>query len=171
MSPQQHHIHQHHTLAGRDIRLAAVVIEILLAVMGGALFAYLGMFILEDKDAGKTIGGAFVVVFAIVQIVLMVNRSQTIGKYLLNIQVINNKTGKRVGFWRYAILRTFIGETLVIGVIPIIGWVFQPLYSLADSLFIFRKDRRTLHDLIGGTSVINLSTGQKRKSFFDFSKI
>lgn len=168
---QHHHIHQYHTLADRKIRLATVLLEIIIAIAGGGIFAYLGMYLFRDKNAGQTIGGAFVVIFAIVQIILMVNRSQTLGKYIFNIQVINNKTGKRVGFWRYAILRTFIGETLVIGAIPIIGWVFQPLYFIADSLFIFRKDRRTLHDLIGGTSVINLPAEQRNKSFFSFSKI
>jgi len=30
-----------------------------------------------------------------------------------------------------------------------------PLYSVVDALFIFRNDRRCIHDLVAGTVVVN----------------
>ena len=33
-------------------------------------------------------------------------------------------------------------------------WVIGPILSLANPLFIFREDRRCLHDLLAGTKVV-----------------
>jgi hypothetical protein len=41
----------------------------------------------------------------------------------------------------------------VIGNLPCIGF----FYALADILFIFRDDRRCIHDLIASTTVIDIS--------------
>jgi uncharacterized RDD family membrane protein YckC len=38
----------------------------------------------------------------------------------------------------------------IIGAVPMFGG----LYSIADVLFIFGKDRRCLHDLLAGTRVV-----------------
>ncbi len=41
----------------------------------------------------------------------------------------------------------------MIGMVPYVGGI----YGLIDSLFIFREDRRCVHDLIAGTKVVDIS--------------
>ena len=91
--------------------------------------------------------------------------------FLMDIQIINTKINKRIGFWRNGIMREFIGKTLVIGAIPLLNITFQPLYFVIDHLFIFKKDRRTLHDMIAGTCVIRLSNEYSRKSILDWKRL
>jgi len=102
---------------------------------------------------------------------LMINRSQTPGKFLLNIQVFDLKKNKRIGFIKFWILREVIGKMTIIEVIPFLGPILKFIYVLFDSPFIFTKNHRTIHDRIAGTIVINLPEDQKRKSFFDFKKL
>jgi len=85
------------------------------------------------------------------QIYLLVTRSQTIGKYLVNTQIVDRQSGEPAGFLKAFVVRGFVSG--LIGAIPLIG-VF---YSIADILFIFRADRRCLHDLIASTSVVDIS--------------
>lgn len=101
----------------------------------------------------------------------MLERSQTIGQYFFNIQVFDIKNNKRVGFWHYMFIRDFIGRTLIIGAVPLVGLIFMPFYFLVDHLFIFKKDRRAVHDLIAGTRVIKLPLEQQRKKLIDFTRI
>ena len=178
-------------LASKLRRLAAFLID-------GAFFSVAIPVQLEKKEllaAGlseqaastvTTIAIVFILILVGLNAFLIIRRSQTIGKFLLNIQVINKKTQQRTGFWRYFLLRTLIGQNLglLLGILlPIILFAFFPdllfwgmlmligqlAYPLIDSLFIFRKDQRTLHDLIAGTSVINLPPNEKRKTCFDWS--
>lgn len=152
-------------------RIFGQLLEFALFFAPAALLGWLGMLSFGSEDGGKFFIGIYVIVFVIMQIRLVLERSQTLGQYFFNIQVFDIKKNKRVGFWRYMFIRDFIGKTLVIGAIPVINLVFMPIYSLIDHLFIFRKDRRTVHDLIGGTRVIKLPLEQQRKQLFDFTRI
>lgn len=173
MQDTSHHEH----LATRGERLLAVVLEIVIFVGVGFGFMWIGNFVFKQGWVGRTsefgdlLGGAVIIGLVVIQIVLMVKRSQTVGKYFLDLQVVRVDNEKRIGFWKYSIIRTFIGETLIVGALPIFNFIFQPIYSVVDVMFIFRKDRRTLHDLIAGTKVIHLAPEKRAKSFFDFSKL
>ena len=72
---------------------------------------------------------------------------QTWGKKLLKLKIVN-LDGSQPDFLRLVGLR--YGSTQLISLVPFVGG----LYGLVDSLFIFREDRRCLHDLIAGTRVV-----------------
>ncbi|WP_088042720.1 RDD family protein [Bacillus sp. EAC] len=74
---------------------------------------------------------------------------QTIGKRILKIQVVKD-SNDRVDI-KTITLRSFY----LIGVLnlPTITVVFSVI-SIIDILFIFRKDKKTLHDLIAKTKVV-----------------
>ena len=82
-----------------------------------------------------------------IQIYLMANSSQSIGKYLLKMQVIDFNTHQRSSFVQICLLRSVIGVFLLSQV---------PFYGLIDACFIFREDYRCLHDLIGNSIVIDI---------------
>jgi uncharacterized RDD family membrane protein YckC len=56
--------------------------------------------------------------------------------------------GSRISFGTGVFLRNWISK--LIGSVPYLGTVFH----LADCLFIFREDRRCIHDHIAGTRVV-----------------
>jgi uncharacterized RDD family membrane protein YckC len=93
---------------------------------------------------------AGVAVWLAVHGVFLARSAQTVGKKALGIQIVMAHDGKpapfsRLVFWRFL-------PTMLVAQIPGLG----PILSCADILFIFRKDRRCLHDHIAGTRVIAL---------------
>lgn len=82
--------------------------------------------------------------FIIAQFVWLARRGQTAGKILLGIRIVDRESGRNAGFVRNVLLRFLLNR--VISLIP--G------YLIVDGLFIFRKDRRCLHDMLAGTVVV-----------------
>lgn len=76
--------------------------------------------------------------------------AQTIGKKALGIQIVNASDGKPAAFGTI-VLRRLLPVTAV-AQIPYVGSVV----AIVNVLFIFRKDRRCVHDHIAGTRVVNL---------------
>jgi uncharacterized RDD family membrane protein YckC len=87
----------------------------------------------------------------ILQVVLLVTRSQTLGKYFVNTQVVDFETGTPAGFLSCGVLRVFVNG-LIAG-LPCIGLI----YFIVDSFYVLREDRRCIHDLIANTPVIDLT--------------
>lgn len=83
-------------------------------------------------------------VIPIIQIVLLTNYGQTIGKIIFNIRIVSVRTGQNAGIVRNWVLRRWVNTLL---------WVL-PGYMLVDILFVFRTDRRCIHDLFSGTRVV-----------------
>ncbi len=144
-------------LAGRGQRFVAAMIDgvISLAIMIPVMIM-LGMFQYVEKGLeppfslmllSTTIGFA---VFVALHYMLLVKNGQTIGKRLLKIRIADLEGNKpAVGtilFKRYLPISA-------VGLIPVIGQILP----LIDLLFIFRKDRRCVHDLIAGTQVLRIS--------------
>lgn len=75
---------------------------------------------------------------------------QTLGKRFLGLAIVT-MDGQRPSF-SHLILNRYLPQWIV-GLVPMIG----PLLSMIDVLFIFRDDKRCVHDLIAGTKVINLN--------------
>lgn len=90
----------------------------------------------------------FLGLYVVVQITLLCARSQSIGKLLLGMRIIDVQTGEPAGPLRAFVLRGLL--IALIEFIPLLGLLFW----IVDSCFIFREDRRCLHDLIAGTSVV-----------------
>ena len=89
------------------------------------------------------------VVFLVLQSYLLATRGQTIGKALLKIRIVRTD-GQRASALRIIGLRYSWG--LVFNLWPPASMV----YSLIDTLMIFRRSRRCLHDAIADTTVVNV---------------
>lgn len=90
---------------------------------------------------------------ALVHIVLLSLRGQTLGKLAVGIRIVRVDEAP-AGFVHAVLLRAFVPAAIqfVLGMVP-----FLPLgiaFWLADILCIFREDRRCLHDMIAGTKVV-----------------
>jgi uncharacterized RDD family membrane protein YckC len=84
---------------------------------------------------------------AIYQWVLISKTGQSLGKKWTGIR-IEMLNGQRVTFGTGVALRNWVPK--VMGAVPYLGMIFH----LVDCLFIFREDRRCLHDHIAGTRVV-----------------
>mgnify|MGYP000983087137 CR=1 FL=1 len=80
---------------------------------------------------------------------LLVKHGQTIGKKLAQTRIIRVSDGTIPPLSTLFGLRVF--PISLASQIPIVGSILM----LADCLFIFRTDKRCLHDLIAGTKVVN----------------
>jgi uncharacterized RDD family membrane protein YckC len=87
---------------------------------------------------------------AVIQITLLCVRSQSVGKLLLRLQIVDIQNEQPGGPVRAFLLRAFIPT--IIEFIPFLGFGFW----MVDTLFIFREDRRCIHDLMAGTRVVKL---------------
>jgi len=145
-------------LAGRWLRLGAALLDSIIGTMfaapGMAMLIMAGVFATPDTPnpalmlAGfVTIGAALLVLLGI-QIYLLVTRGQTLGKKFLGIKIVCFEDDTNPGFVKVFLLRMLVNG--LIGAVPFLGLI----YSLTDILFIFREDRRCIHDLIAGTKVV-----------------
>ena len=137
-------------LAKKISRIYAVLIDSLI----GILTMIPGVVLL--KYANENVGIWCLVLsylaLMIAQTYYLVKVGQSLGKKVIGIKIVRTDDEKVPGFAKVIILRSFIPG--LIGAIPYAGWVFV----LVDYLFIFRDDRRCLHDLLAQTRVVNVST-------------
>lgn len=118
-------------LAGRGDRfLTAIVDRVIYLVPYILIFAF-----------DPVIGGLLLLAVFVYQIVLLTKDGQTVGKKARGIRIVRMQTGANGGFVTNVLLRLIVNGLL--GLIP--------LYGLVDILFIFRSDRRCIHDMIAGT--------------------
>lgn len=143
-------------LAGRGTRLGAAIIDSLIGLIFTIPFIIfagptLGYSFGQQTQPGLTyiivssIYGFFI--FTLIHGYFLQRNGQTIGKKLLGIKIVM-KTDTPASLGRILGLR-YLPISLV-PIIPVIG-MFIPLL---DILFIFRKDRRCLHDFVASTRVI-----------------
>jgi uncharacterized RDD family membrane protein YckC len=78
------------------------------------------------------------------QVFLLATRGQTLGKKWMGIKVVRTDGGPASA--GSLIVMRFVVAQGILGAIPV--------YGLIDVLFIFRDDRRCVHDLIAGTKVV-----------------
>jgi len=100
--------------------------------------------------AGLMVTLAALIALAAVQLWMVVTSGQTIGKRVLDLRIVTFQDEANPGFVKVFLLRAVLPA--LIGAIPLIGVPF----ALTDYCFIFRPDRRCLHDLIAGTKVIKV---------------
>jgi uncharacterized RDD family membrane protein YckC len=161
-----------HVLAGRGRRLLAVLINtamfvalpfgLALAIDGetfstgsSGVDAETGRLAEQGSGSGTLGIGVLVacwLVFGIASGIMVAKNGQSIGKAAVGIRVVRTD-GSRAGFWRIAGLRWFV-MVLASGLVSLIG--------LVDTLFIFRRDRRCLHDLIADTMVVMDAPARRR---------
>jgi uncharacterized RDD family membrane protein YckC len=85
--------------------------------------------------------------FFLVNGYLLMRYGQTVGKRFISIRICESGTFAVPQFWR--LLVRIMAPPLVSLIVPLGG-----LLTLADDLFIFRPDRRCIHDLVVGTRVV-----------------
>lgn len=144
-------------LASRGQRFGAAFVDGLLAIAWSVPLMYaFGIF--EYQNQGEEppfstmllFGALGFLIFTLIHGYLLHKNGQTIGKKLLSIRItdLNDNVpplSKLLG-WRYLPIS-------VVSLIPVVG-TFLPL---VDALFVFRSDRRCIHDLIAGTKVVQVA--------------
>lgn len=140
-------------LAGRGTRLGAILLDnlfALLALVPGGV-AFVGA---ADSYGNDGMGAAlFLLVagllgFLGIQIYLLVQNGQTIGKRTVGIRIVDYNDGTLLGAGRILGMRGVLPG--VIASIPYVGWIF----ALADALFIFGEERRCIHDYMAQSKVV-----------------
>ncbi|OGS36252.1 MAG: hypothetical protein A2506_04530 [Elusimicrobia bacterium RIFOXYD12_FULL_66_9] len=132
-------------LATRTQRLLAQIVDMGSMLTLAALIMYVSG--IAPKPAALVFAVALVALL-LTQVYLLWKRGQTLGKIAMGIRIVRIDTNENGGFVTNVLLRTFLNS--LITSIPILG----PLYGLADAAFIFRADRRCLHDYIAKTLVV-----------------
>ncbi len=153
-------------LASRSIRLGAWLVDAFLVSIFAvpvymlvyiALAGVLGLAILSPSEAfvlGEITGTITVFgTYALLNGYFLVKRGQTLGKMLLRIRIVDAESKEIVSFWRVFVLRWLVW--IIIALLPILSVV-----ALLDPFFIFRKQRRCLHDYLAGTIVVNNTVGK-----------
>ena len=92
------------------------------------------------------------IVLMVWQIYLLATRSQTVGKYLMKTQLLDINTGQPAG-----LVNTLLLRSIVNGIICGLPFGIGGIYSIVDICFIFREDRRCVHDLLASTVVVDIS--------------
>ena len=149
-------------LAGRGRRLGAYIIDTIIAGIVLVAVAYfnpgpLGITMLDIvrdpmTQQMSTAGSiAFVIIFMAINSYLLVTKGQTLGKWMLGIRIVDAASNGAATAVKLLGLRYVL--VMLVAVIPFIGG----LLGLIDFLFIFREDRRCVHDLIAGTKVVSNS--------------
>lgn len=105
----------------------------------------LGSFLLECLFAVVTLGIGWIIWSLIVW-----GRGTTPGHQVLRLYVVDAKSG-RTATWGHMALREFVMKGIVGGIASSITF---GVYFVVDSLFVVREDRKTLHDLMSSTSVV-----------------
>jgi len=156
------------TLAGRGARLAAAVIDGALSLLclwplmnpiftdaasrNNYSFAFADAVNLSASPHAKLAAWAFVFL-VVVQVLMLSTRGQSIGKRLCGIRIVRFRDERNPGFVHAFLLRGVLPG--LIELIPVFGMIFM----LVDTCFIFRADRRCLHDLMADTVVVSGAPG------------
>ena len=146
-------------LAPRWRRLAATFIDALI-VPAVTLFVVMLTNVAEDAEDYIDNTWMLHVLLLAVGSYLLLNgytlwqRGQSLGKWLLGIMVVpaavlRGEPIKPASIWVLILARAWFFALLFVAIVPPLA-----LAPLLDHLFIFRKDRRCLHDLLCGTVVV-----------------
>lgn len=144
-------------LASRWKRLAGAIIDgmllfIIPAVAGDVLaFSVWGE---ASFDYGASFRISAIGLMLLLHTILVSTRGQSIGKFLLDMQIRRTDDDRLPGFLHGILLRAFL-PSLVLW-LPGLGGIF----SLANPLFIFGEDKQCLHDKFARTKVLDLKAAQ-----------
>ena len=141
-------------LAGRGRRLVATLIDMLLVP---ALTVLLVMItgVMEHAEAYRnSLWMLNVFVLAVVSYLILngywlFTRGQTVGKRVMKVAMVATSTGERAAFWKLVCVRALFFPLLFVVISPVLA-----LLPIVDQGFVFRKNRRCVHDLAAGTSVV-----------------
>jgi uncharacterized RDD family membrane protein YckC len=141
-------------LANRLVRIAASVIDLVWAAIPVFTLFLIWGFATRAADVPGWLllaapGLAFLS-FVVVHGYLLQASGQTVGKKLTGIRIVG-LDGEVPGLAKVIFLRYF-----PVWCVSLIPSIVGGLLVLTDLLFIFRSDRRCIHDLIAGTRVVKV---------------
>lgn len=158
-------------LAGRFARFASSIVDVILVEL--VLFPiefYSGYF---TRAAAQNVtiteklllAGLGFVAMLVVHGFTLASRGQSIGKVLTGIQIVDANSSDLIPFFNVFVIRH--QWTLPLGILAIlvpgrVGVLVLGAIGLVDALFIFRRDRRCLHDYIAGSRVVMYKKGRKK---------
>jgi uncharacterized RDD family membrane protein YckC len=142
-------------LAGRSRRLFATIIDLIVTpIVGVAIMLVTG--ILESAEAyastEQTVARVLLLAVSSYFVVhgwLLFSRSQSLGKSLLRIMIVDNGSGEPASFWKLILLRLWALPLIYLLAIPMAA-----IIPILDQVFIFGKSRRCLHDYLCSTKVV-----------------
>jgi len=140
------HMHKnkrpHRAYAGSGLKIKAFLTDAFMLVMPIMyLVFYLIMGGREGFAAHKALGWLYILVpLVIVQTVFMFKTGQTPGYRAYDITVIDEASGKKPSLF----IVLFRNLSAILSLFTVFGWI----------MMFFRKDHKTLHDLLSGTAVI-----------------
>lgn len=142
-------------LAGRSRRLFATIIDLIVTpIVGVAIMLVTG--ILESAEAyastEQTVARVLLLAVSSYFVVhgwLLFSRSQSLGKSLLRIMIVDNSSGEPASFWKLILLRLWALPLIYLLAIPMAA-----IIPILDQVFIFGKSRRCLHDYLCSTKVV-----------------
>ena len=169
--------------AGRFRRLLASVFDTLVLIVVFVFFAFRGdigytSFIMALSNELPVIVEWtlwFTAIFFVINGVPLFTRGQTVGKWMLGLQIVDSSSGGRPALeklilYRYVVFIFlvswfYIPNTVVSATLPVIGqitlegipWPFPGTLlwvPIIDAAFIFSASRRCLHDRLAGTIVV-----------------
>ncbi len=130
-----------------DSLIASVVIVPVMIFMGAFKQASQGQKMgIEQTIAVFLLGN---IVFLVINGIFLAKHGQTLGKKIVGTRIVSESDRQILPLTRVFGLRYL--PVSVIAQIPLAGSFF----SLANALFIFRSDKRCIHDLIAGTIVVD----------------
>lgn len=148
------HVTESSQLASLGLRLGGAIIDAIIsfAIIFPLMYAtgYWESAMAGEQSLVQTVVLALlgIVAFLVVHGYLLARQGQTVGKRLVGTRIVSVQDEKILTFGRVIGLRYL--PVWVVSQLPAIG----PILGLIDVLFIFRRDRRCVHDLIAGTKVI-----------------
>lgn len=145
-------------LASPWIRLGAALLDSLIGLLVMGPLMWVGGFYSaviaaaragDSAPLGLIFGWSAVsfIAFVLIQGYPLYKSGQTWGKKAVGIRIVD-MDGDVPPLGQLLLMRYVIGQ--VASQVPYVGRI----YSLVDALFIFRQDRRCIHDLIAGTRVV-----------------
>lgn len=116
-----------------------------------AVVALVSLSVLDEFTASIENPGLVIVIWSVAFLAInghsLASSGQTLGKMICKTQIVSVSDGQVPPLWRILVLRTL---PFAAAGLAIVG----PFAGLIDALPIFREDRRTLHDHVAGTRVI-----------------
>jgi uncharacterized RDD family membrane protein YckC len=142
------------TIASRGDRILAVIVDAAVSsVIGIPLVIWTGAFtaLFHGQSISWPVVVELIVIpwswYFLVNTYWLMKYGQTVGKRYLGIRIADSRTEEVPAFWRL-LLR------LMIQSLPGFFGVFGRIFGILDILFVFRKDRRCIHDLLARTHVV-----------------
>ena len=134
-------------LAGYNERICALVIDYFVIYFPSLVLACSAIMSNNGLLVGVALCHALGVVF--VQLAKLHMVGQTIGMKAVKIKIVKIDDGENGGFLTNVLMRILVPR--LIALVPLIGQAFV----IANFVFLFRLDRRSLCDVIAGTEVVN----------------